>query len=43
MSDHIALIRKKIDHLGRMKGYLEYSLDESLRFMPKLPLTTLSA
>jgi hypothetical protein len=34
MSEHIALIRKKIDHLSRMQGYLAYSLAQTQPLIP---------
>jgi hypothetical protein len=34
MTGHIALIQKKLDHLQRMRGYLSYSLEQSLQLMP---------
>ncbi len=34
MSEHIALIRKKIDHLNRMQGYLAYSLAHTRPLIP---------
>lgn len=34
MSEHVALIRKKIDHLTRMQGYLAYSLAQTLPLIP---------
>ena len=34
MSEHIELIRKKIEHLHRMKVYLDYSLAQTLPLMP---------
>lgn len=34
MSEHIELIRKKIEHLHRMKVHLDYSLAQTLPLMP---------
>lgn len=34
MREHIELIRKKIEHLHRMKVYLDYSLAQTLPLMP---------
>lgn len=34
MSDHIRLIWKKLEHLARMRGYLSYSLAQTLRLVP---------
>jgi uncharacterized protein YutE (UPF0331/DUF86 family) len=34
MSEHVALIRKKIDHLNRMQSYLAYSLAQTLPLIP---------
>ncbi len=34
MSDHIALIRKKLDHLVRMRAYLVYSLQQTQAILP---------
>jgi hypothetical protein len=34
MSDHIKLIWKKLDHLVRMRGYLSYSLEQTLLLVP---------
>ncbi len=34
MSDHIKLIWKKLDHLARMRGYLSYSLEQTLLLVP---------
>ena len=34
MSDHVQLIWKKIEHLARMRGYLSYSLAQTLRLVP---------
>ena len=28
MTDHLALLRKKLDHLARMREYLLYSLEQ---------------
>lgn len=36
MNDHLALIFKKLDHLGRMQRYLDYSLSQTL---PLIPIT----
>lgn len=34
MSEHIQLIRKKIEHLLRMRTYLDYSLAQTLPLLP---------
>jgi hypothetical protein len=34
MSEHIALIHKKIEHLGRMQDYLIYSLGQTQSLVP---------
>lgn len=34
MNDHVALIWKKLDHLGRMRGYLLYSIEQVQAFLP---------
>ena len=34
MNDHVALIWKKLDHLGRMRAYLLYSIEQVQAFMP---------
>lgn len=34
MSEHVVLIRKKIDHLNRMQGYLGYSLAQTQPLIP---------
>lgn len=34
MSEHIALIFKKLDHLARMRGYLSYSISQAAAFLP---------
>lgn len=34
MSEHVALIRKKIDHLNRMQSCLAYSLAQTLPLIP---------
>jgi len=34
VSDNIQLIWKKIEHLHRMRGYLDYSLEQTLPLMP---------
>lgn len=34
MSEHIALIWKKLDHLGRMREYLSYSIDQVTALLP---------
>ena len=34
MSEHIQLIRKKIEHLHRMRVYLDYSLAQTLPLLP---------
>lgn len=34
MSEHIQLIRKKIEHLQRMRVYLDYSLAQTLPLLP---------
>ena len=34
MSQHLQLIRKKLDHLRRMRGYLAFSLEQTLPLMP---------
>ena len=34
MSEHIALIWKKLDHLARMRGYLVYSLEQTRQLLP---------
>lgn len=42
MSEHIALIRKKIDHLKRMQGYLAYSLAQTLPLVPIVDWLTMT-
>lgn len=34
MSDHLALIWKKLDHLARMREYLMYSLEQTRKLLP---------
>lgn len=34
MSEHIALIRKKLDHLARMREYLRYSVEQVQVLLP---------
>lgn len=34
MSEHLQLIAKKLDHLARMREYLEYSLERTRSFTP---------
>ena len=34
MSQQLQLIRKKLDHLDRMREYLAFSLDQTLRLVP---------
>ncbi len=34
MSEHIALIWKKLDHLARMREYLVYSLEQTRQLLP---------
>ena len=34
MSEHIALIWKKLDHLARMREYLEYSVAQTQKLLP---------
>ncbi len=34
MSEHIRLIWKKLEHLDRMRGYLAYSLEQTLPLLP---------
>ena len=34
MSEHIALIWKKLDHLGRMRDYLRYSVTQVTALLP---------
>lgn len=34
MSEHIALIWKKLDHLARMREYLVYSLEQTSKLLP---------
>lgn len=34
MSDHIALIWKKLDHLARMREYLSYSIEQVAKLLP---------
>ncbi len=34
MSEHIALIWKKLDHLERMREYLVYSLEQISKLLP---------
>ena len=34
MSEHIALIWKKLDHLGRMRDYLSYSITQVTALLP---------
>ena len=34
MSANVQLIRKKIEHLRRMRNYLDYSLEQTLLLMP---------
>lgn len=34
MSEHVRLIWKKLEHLKRMRGYLDYSLQQTLPLIP---------
>jgi len=34
VNQHIRLIWKKLDHLARMRGYLSYSLEQTLQLVP---------
>ena len=34
MSDHVALIWKKLEHLARMRAYLLYSIEQVQSFLP---------
>ena len=34
MSEHIALIFKKLDHLARMRDYLRYSISQAAALLP---------
>lgn len=42
MSENIQLIRKKIEHLKRMRMYLDYSLAQTLPLLPIADFQTLT-
>lgn len=42
MSEHVRLIWKKIEHLKRMRGYLDYSLQQTLPLIPIQSWTNLT-